>query len=146
MAATPALAGPNRVCRAQFRSGPPILICVPDISAVAVSRPPRGRLARRRLRRDRVLLVLIPLVALAGLVAWDASRPRVPRSSSTPSIPPPAIRAIVAEPLPLAEPLVVADPTHPGPSPALAVRPAGYLIPDEEPASTEGYPHAEPRR
>lgn len=144
MAAMPALAGPtiNRLSRQRFE--PPILIRVPDVTVV---RPARIRLGRRRLRRDRLAMALAPVVGLASLLAWGGTPARTGMTPGTAPVAP-VVQAIVADPLPLAEPLMapgvaLAEPPRMA---ALAVMPAGYLIPDEEPGHPEGSDHANTRR
>jgi hypothetical protein len=149
MAALPALAGPARGASFPTWDAPPILIRVPDVTVARVAPARAGR--RRRLRRDRVALALCPLLGVAGLVAWGRGRERpapAPRPSGAAATAAIAgavmIEASFAEPLPLAEPLVAPSITPVGP--VAAVRPAGYLIPDDAPRDPEGPDHADPGR
>jgi hypothetical protein len=152
MAASLALVGSGPTPRAVEPASLPILIVVPVVTVGSPRRRVCGLAGRRRLRRDRAILALAPLICLVGLVVWGAVRWRPAPSVSPAAAPPPNVplaatwEILVAEPLPLPEPLEVSAPMLPDAAPVLAVRPSGYLIPDEEPVSTEGSADAEPRR
>jgi hypothetical protein len=143
MAATPALAGPATVHRPRRRAEPPVLIRVPVVPVAPSARPARLRPPRRRLRRGRVLLAVAPPLALAVAAASGLGRGRSEPAAAAPAASAPLIQVVVAEPLPLVDPIVA--PADAGHLP-LAVEPAGYLIPDEEPGHMEGSAHAHPRR
>ncbi len=142
----------------RWASSPVVLIQVPDVrSAVVKPRVIERRRPVRRLRRDRVAVALTPVLGLVGLLAWGKVHPPTGGGSTGPAAVVSSSQAATGELLPVTQAIILSRVSlsfqpavaevEPSRSPALAVQPAGYLLPvDELVDDPEGFDHADARR